>query len=87
MGFRRIVKQLMKYPLPTEMTYEDVELALIRCGYSLKETGSSHAYFHKKGYTPLSIPRCAGQTVKQCYLDAVAKAVLECLDSKGKECR
>lgn len=87
MGFRKIVKQLMKDPLPTEMPYEDVELVLTRCGYSLKENGSSHELFRKKGHMPLSVPKSSGQTVKQCYLDAVAKAVLECWDPKRKECR
>jgi len=86
MGFRKIVKQLMRSPLPTEMPYEDVQLVLKRCGYSLKENGSSHEPFRKTGYPPLSIPKCGGQMVKGGYLRAVAKAVRDCLDSQGEEC-
>jgi hypothetical protein len=85
MSYKKIVAQLKKYPLPTELPYDSVRLVLERCGYSLTENGSSHEPFRKKGCPPISIPRTNGRTVKRKYLEKMVRLIEECLDEEESD--
>lgn len=65
--------------MPKDLRYEELEKAILDCGYTLDHTTGSHAIFTKPGCSTLTIPRKS--PVKSYLIKHALDEIGDCLES------